>query len=198
MDQLNGCPLDIDSIGGVAQQSESHLRGDSFRESDKLNHGSDLVSAGEAGNLEDHRGSVAIGSIVARMGGKPLEVCHHLNHGIGIDGRIVPLDPIGSLPQHPSDLPVGHATDEFLPWGLIGAAVLNTCLGSVVEELIVADPKGSIPGLVICPTVVGVAGHEGEVVWFFLILQATQPPEGGQVDSLRTGSVAPGFGHPMR
>ena len=118
-------------------------------------------------------GSVAIGSIVARMGGKPLEVCHHLNHGIGINGRIVPTYPISSLPQHPSDLPIHHATDEFLPWGLIGAAVLNTCLGSVVEELIVADPKGSVPGLVICPTVVGVAGHRGEVVWFFLILQAT-------------------------
>jgi hypothetical protein len=63
MDQLNGCPLDIDSIGGVAQQSESHLRGDALREADKLNHGSDFVPAGEAGNLEDHRGSGSFGSV---------------------------------------------------------------------------------------------------------------------------------------
>ena len=89
------------------------------------------------------------------------EIGHHLHHLCLIDGRIVPTDPIGSLPQHPSDLTIGHATDEFCPWGLIGAAVLNTCLGSVVEELIIADPKGSIPGLVICPSVVGVAGHGG-------------------------------------
>ena len=131
-------------------------------------------------------------------GAKPLEVCHHLQHLCLIDCGVVPLHPISSLPQHPSDLTIGHATDEFLPGGLIGAAVLNTCLGSVVEEFIIADPKGNVPGLVICPTVVGAGGHGREVVWFFLILQATQPPEGGQVDSLRTGSVAPGFGHPMR
>jgi hypothetical protein len=126
------------------------------------------------------------------------EIGHHLHHGGGIDGGVVPLDAIGSLPQHPPDLTVGHTTDEFLPGGLIGAAVLNTCLSGVVKELIVSDPEGSVPGLVVCPTVVGVAGHGGEVVWFFLILQATRPPEGGEVDSLRTGSPAPGPGHPMR
>ena len=131
-------------------------------------------------------------------GGKPLEVCHHLHHLCLIDCGVVPLHPVAGLTQHPPNLPLSHATDELLPWGLIVAAVLNTCLSSVVEELIIADPKGSIPGLVICPTVVGVAGHGGEVVWFFLILQAPRPPEGGEVDSLRTGSVAPGFGHPMR
>jgi hypothetical protein len=40
--------------------------------------------------------------------------------------------------------------------------------------------------------------HGSGVVWFFLILQATQPPEGGQVDSLRIGSPAPGPAHQMR
>jgi len=54
-DLLNGCPLDIDSVGGVAQQTISHLRGNALGEADELNHRSDLVSAGEAGNLEDHR-----------------------------------------------------------------------------------------------------------------------------------------------
>ena len=127
-----------------------------------------------------------------------LEFGHHLHHGSGIDGRVVPLDAIGSLPKHPPDLTIGHATDEFCPGGLIVAAVLNTCLSGVVKELIVADPEGSIPGLVICPTVVGVAGHGGEVVWFLRILQATRPPEGGEVDGFRTGCPAPGPGHPMR
>jgi hypothetical protein len=68
MDPLNGCPLDIDSIGGVAQQAESHLRGDALREADKLNHGSDLVSAGVAGNLEDHGSGVGCFGIVADRG----------------------------------------------------------------------------------------------------------------------------------
>jgi len=106
-------------------------------------------------------------------GANPLEVPHHLQHLCLIDGGVVPLDPIGSLPKHPPNLPIRHATDEFLPGGLIGAAVLNTCLSGVVQKLIVANPEGSVPGLVVCPTVVGVAGHEGEVVWFLRILQAT-------------------------
>jgi hypothetical protein len=52
--------------------------------------------------------------------------------------------------------------------------------------------------LVVCPTVVGVAGHGGEVVWFLRILQATPPPKGGRCASSRTGSPALGFGHQMR
>jgi hypothetical protein len=40
--------------------------------------------------------------------------------------------------------------------------------------------------------------HGSGVVWFFLILQATQPPEGGQVDSLRIGCPAPAPAHRMR
>jgi len=138
------------------------------------------IATGKSGDGVGHGGEVVWFFLILqatprriRQGVDSSEIGHHLNHGIGIDGRIVPLDPIGSLPQHPTNLPISHATDELDPGGLIGAAVLNTCLSSVVEELIVADPKGSIPGLVICPTVVGVAGHGGEVVWFFLILQAT-------------------------
>ena len=118
-------------------------------------------------------------------GANPLEVPHHLQHLCLIDGRVVPLHPIAGLPQHPPNLPIRHATDEFLPGGLIGAAVLHTCLSGVVEELIVANPEGSVPGLVICPTVVGVGGHRVCSVWFLRILQATRPPEGGEVDSWR-------------
>ena len=104
---------------------------------------------------------VRVNCSTERGGGKPLEVCHHLQHLCLIDCGVVPADPIGSLPQHPPDLTIGHATDEFIPRGLIGSAEFHTRFGSVVEELIVADPEGSIPGLVVCPTVVGVAGHRG-------------------------------------
>ena len=99
------------------------------------------------------------GLIVARMGGKPLEVCQQFVQCIGIDSRIVPLHPITGLPQHPSDLTISHTTDKLIPGGLIGAAVLNTCDSSVVEELIIVDPKSNIPGLVVCPSIVGVAAH---------------------------------------
>ena len=38
-------------------------------------------------------------------------------------------------------------------------AVCDTRLSGVVEELIVADPQGSVPGLIVGPTVVGGVGH---------------------------------------
>ena len=130
---------------------------------------------------------------IGTSSGEP--VAHHLQHLCLIDGRIVPLHPISSLPQHPTNLPISHATDEFLPGGLIGAAVLNTCLGSIVEELIVSDPEGSIPGLVVCPTVVGVGGHRGgggRLVRFNCStdgVRRTSRPEKRLLRRWRTGSL---------
>jgi len=64
-----------------------------------------------------------------------------------------------------TDLPVSHAADELIPGGLVIRAELDTRLSGVVEELIVANPEGSIPGLVGCPTVVRGEGGSGHVVW---------------------------------
>ena len=86
------------------------------------------------------------------------EIAHHLVHLVGIDGDAIPAHPIAGLHKMASDLPVSHATDELLPGGLIIAAELDTRLSGVVEEFIVANPEGSVPGLVGCPTVVGAEG----------------------------------------
>ena len=88
-----------------------------------------------------------------------LEFAHHLYHLAVVDAGRIPFDAIGGLTQHPSDLTLSHTANELLPWGLIIATVLNTCLSGVVQKLIVANPEGGIPGFVICPTVVGVGGH---------------------------------------
>jgi len=52
-------------------------------------------------------------------------------------------------------VPVHHATHELLPGGLISTAEGHARFGGIVEELIVLHPEGSVPGFVVCPTVVG-------------------------------------------
>ena len=81
------------------------------------------------------------------------EIDHQGDHLIGIDGRIVPCHAVTRSTQEATDHAFHHATLELIPGGLIIAAVGHTCLGGVVEKLIVANPEGSVPGLVICVTV---------------------------------------------
>ena len=57
-----------------------------------------------------------------------------------------------------TDLPVSHAANELLPWGL-ALGELDTRLSGVVQELIVPDPEGSIPGFPVCPSLEGRCGH---------------------------------------
>jgi len=87
------------------------------------------------------------------MGDGPLQFGHHLIHLIGVNRWIVPLDAIASLTKETTDLAVCHASDELSPWGLT-LSVGHTCFRCVVEKLIVTDPQGSVPGLVVCPAVV--------------------------------------------
>ena len=94
-------------------------------------------------------------------GATPLEVCHHLIHLVCIDGARIPAHPILSLDEMASDLPIGHAANELIPGGLIVAAILDTRLSGVVKKFIVANPEGSIPGFVGCPTVVSGEGGSG-------------------------------------
>ncbi len=86
------------------------------------------------------------------------EFQHHLNHLILINGGVVPLNAVCCLTEHPTDLPICHAADELGPW-VLASCESDTCPSGVVQELIVLHPEGCIPGLVVCPTVVGGVGH---------------------------------------
>lgn len=80
------------------------------------------------------------------------EFFHHLVHLIGVDLRIVPLHTVASLTEETSDLSVCHAANELGP-GVLTFCILDASESGVVEELIVADPEGSVPSFVVCPTV---------------------------------------------
>jgi len=74
------------------------------------------------------------------------EIDHHGVHLVCIDGDAIPCHTIRGAAKVAS---------------LVVATVLYTCLGGIVEELIVANPEGSIPGLVSCPTVESGEGGSG-------------------------------------
>ena len=76
-------------------------------------------------------------------------------HGARVDGRIIPAHAVASGDKVATDLPVGHATDELPPGRLILSGELNTRLSGVVQELIVLDPEGGVPGFVVGVTVHG-------------------------------------------
>jgi len=81
------------------------------------------------------------------MGGEPSEVRQHFIQGIGVDRAIHPAGTVGGhLPPHHL-----QARDE--------AVIGIITLGDLVGRLIVADPQGDIPGLPVCPTVVGSGAH---------------------------------------
>jgi len=80
---------------------------------------------------------------------------HHVHHLLGVDLIVIPRYAVGGLPEHPPDLSLHHATLELLPGGLVVTAEGHTRLSGIVEELVVLNPEGSVPGLVVCPTVVG-------------------------------------------
>ena len=115
---------------------------------------------------------VVVGDIVPWGGGDPSEIPQHLVHLLCINGGVIPAHTVASGDQMASDLSVSHAANELFPGGLQTLAVGDTCLSSVVEEFIVPDPEGSVPGFVVCPTVHGVvccvncAYYKGSVCCF--------------------------------
>ena len=81
--------------------------------------------------------------------------------------RIIPTHVVARL-LHAT---VHHASDELGVWLVILAAELDARPSGVVQELIVTHPQGSVPGFVVCPTVVGcVGGHGAGHVFVSLIL----------------------------
>jgi len=94
-----------------------------------------------------------------RKGGGGSEVRHHLLHLSGVDGGVIPANTVASLTDETTNLPLHHTALELFPGGLPGGTEFHTRLSGVVQELIVADPEGGIPGFVVCPTVVGSGAH---------------------------------------
>jgi len=94
------------------------------------------------------------GLSIAPCGGSP-QVCHEGVHLHAADLGVIPRYAVGGLPDVASDLSLRHAADELLPRGLVVTAEGHTRLSGIVEELVVLNPEGSVPGFVVCPTVVG-------------------------------------------
>ena len=87
-------------------------------------------------------------------GGDPSQFPDHLLHLSGVNGGVIPAHTVTSGTEVASDLPIHHAALELLPGGLNAClSVDHTCLGGVVQELIVLDPEGGVPGLVVGVTV---------------------------------------------
>ena len=78
-----------------------------------------------------------------------------LGQDIGIDGGVVPCHTVTSGAQVATDLALHHAALELLPGSFPVGTKLNTGKSRVVQKLIVADPEGGVPGLVVCVAVHG-------------------------------------------
>ena len=92
------------------------------------------------------------------MGAPPVdssEIDHQGVHLHVADLGVIPCHAVRGLPDVASDVPVHHATLELLPGGLVSTAEVHARLSGIVEELVVLHPEGSVPGFVVCPTVVG-------------------------------------------
>jgi len=89
-------------------------------------------------------------------GGDPSQFPQHLVHLVCINGGVIPTHTVTSGTEERTDLSIHHAANELVPWCLQTLAVGDARLSGVVEEFIVADPEGSVPGFVVCPTVHGV------------------------------------------
>jgi len=82
------------------------------------------------------------------------QLCHHLVDLAVVDLGAVPFHTVWGLHQVATDLTVNHAAHELLKGGFPIGTVLYTRFGGVVEELIILNPEGDVPGFVVCPTVV--------------------------------------------
>ena len=86
----------------------------------------------------------------------PSEVCQELVHFGSVDGGVVPCHTVASGEA----LAVAHAPLEGGPGRVGGFAEFNARLSGVVEEALILNPEGGVPGLIVCPTVEGGVGSE--------------------------------------
>ena len=97
---------------------------------------------------------------------------HHLIDLIMIDQFIIPGYTIigGEL------FYIVHVSDELLVGSFIsGIVILYTCNSSVIQERLILNPQGYIPGFIICPTIIGLGlgccgliFHTCMIAWIFL------------------------------
>ena len=117
-----------------------------------------LIKFGPGGGLDCKHGFGVVGVIVAWRG-DPSQVPDQILHLFSVDGGVVPCHTVASLAEVATDLPIHHAALELLPGSLQTLTVGHTRFGGVVQELIVLNPEGSVPGFV-----VGVTVHCGSFV----------------------------------
>jgi hypothetical protein len=84
-----------------------------------------------------------------RGGRIPSEFRHHLIHFCGIDGRVGPCHVVARFGASA----VVHAPLEDCPGVVTLLTELNARFGGVVQEAVVRDPEGSVPGFVVCESV---------------------------------------------
>jgi hypothetical protein len=82
------------------------------------------------------------------------QLCHHLVDLAVVDAGAIPFHTVWGLLQVAPDLTLNHATHELLKGGFPIGTVGHTCFGGVVEEFVILNPEGDIPGFVVGPTVV--------------------------------------------
>ena len=111
-----------------------------------------LIKFGPGGGLDCKHGFGVVGVIVAWRG-DPSQVPDQILHLFSVDGGVVPCHTVASLAEVATDLPIHHAALELLPGSLQTLTVGHTRFGGVVQELIVLNPEGSVPGFVVGVTV---------------------------------------------
>jgi len=158
LDRFGGGGADhLVMCGGVFDALSFQVGGDGVQDRQQLGTVSGTVQEGGS-EVAGHRSVGCVLWYCSRWGGS--EIPEHVVHFLSIDGGVIPANAVASLNQVATDLPIGHAAHELLPWSLNAClSVGHTCLSGVVEKLIVSDPQGSIPGFVVCPTVVGSGAH---------------------------------------
>jgi hypothetical protein len=117
---------------------------DPCRASDRVQAEGPDAGAVVAVDGEAHCGPVDVASVRGLgSGGNP-----RTPPSLCIDGRIVPCHTVTSGAQVATDLALHHAALELLP-GVSQLAQTQHRLSGVVQKLIVADPEGGVPGLVV-------------------------------------------------
>ena len=82
------------------------------------------------------------------------QLCHHLVDLAVVDLGAIPFHAVRGLEQVAPNLTLNHTAHELLKGGFPIGAILYARFGGVVEELIILNPEGDIPGFVVSPTVV--------------------------------------------
>ena len=83
-------------------------------------------------------------------GGEPLEFCQHLIHLICVDVVVQPCHAVAR------DILTELIDESLCP---LAVAQILVQFGVTVDHLIVTDPQGDVPCLIVCPTVVRGVAH---------------------------------------